>query len=86
MKRFVPHVAAVALAVALLSSPVRAQFVVFDPSNYIEAILQVEQMIKEYEFLIQQAKRLPVNMAGRHRTTPKRVRGFSSGPVLIQQI
>src|ERR1019366_5640287 len=71
MKRLVPHIAAVALAVALLSSPVHAQFVVFDPSNYIEAILQVEQMIKEYEFLIQQAQRLPVNMAGRyHAYTP----------------
>lgn len=66
MKRLVPHVAAVALAVALLSSPVRAQLVVFDPSNYIEAILQVEQMIKEYEFLIQQAKRVPVDIATRY--------------------
>ena len=71
MKRLVPHVAAVALAVALLSSPVHAQLAVFDPANYIQAIAQVEQMIKEYEFLIQQAKRLPVNMAGRyHAYTP----------------
>jgi hypothetical protein len=71
MKRLVVSVSAVALAIALLSSPVRAQWTVFDPGNYAEAIVQVEQMIKEYEFLVDQAKRLPGNLAQRyHALTP----------------
>ena len=70
MKRLVVHIAAVGLAVILLASPLRAQLAVFDPANYIEAIAQVEQMIKEYEFLIQQAKRVS-GMYGRyHVYTP----------------
>lgn len=67
MTRLVVSISAVALTVALLSSSVRAQWTVFDPGNYAEAIAQVEQMIKEYELLVTQAKRLPVNMASRYR-------------------
>ena len=67
MKHLVVHIASVAIALALLVSPVRAQFTVFDPSVYAEAITQVEQMITEYEFLLQQATRLPVNMAARYQ-------------------
>ena len=66
MKRRLVGLAAIALAIALLGAPVHAQWVVFDPSNYAEAILQLQQMIKEYLFLIEQAKRLPVNMASRY--------------------
>jgi hypothetical protein len=71
MKRFVVSIATVAVALAFLCSPVRAQLVVFDPATYVQAIAQVEQLIKQYEFLLTQAKRLPVNMAARyHAYTP----------------
>jgi hypothetical protein len=75
MKRFVIHASAVALACAgvlgLVSPPVHAQFTFFDPAVYAEAVIQVEQLIKEYEFLVNQAKRLPGNLAQRyHALTP----------------
>ena len=54
------------LALTLMTVPVTAQFVVYDPANYLEAILQYEQILRHYEFLIQQAKRLPVDMASRY--------------------
>ena len=54
------------LALALVTVPVKAQFVVYDPANYLEAILQYEQILRHYEFLIQQAKRVPVDMATRY--------------------
>lgn len=66
MKRRLIRLAAVMIVLALMTGRVSAQWVVFDPSNYAEAILQVQQMIKEYLFLIEQAKRLPVNMASRY--------------------
>src|SRR5438067_1316668 len=69
MTRLTSSLIAVVLALALLSRPVHAQLAVFDPLNYVEAILQVEQMIREYEFLIQQAKRMP-GMGKYHVYTP----------------
>lgn len=66
MRRHLFRLVAVALLLALLGAPVRAQFVVFDPSNYAEAIAQVVQLVKEFQFLLEQAKRLPVNMASRY--------------------
>ena len=44
-----------------------AQFVVFDPSNYAEAVLQVAQLVRQYTWMLQQAQRLPVDMATRYR-------------------
>jgi hypothetical protein len=55
-----------ALSLAVVTHPLHAQFVVYDPTNYLEAIAQYEQMIRQYEFLIQQAKRLPVDLATRY--------------------
>jgi hypothetical protein len=70
MKRSVMCAAAVALVVAVLAAPLRAQLAVFDPANYIEAILEVEQLIKEYEFLIDQARRIPGMASRYHAFTP----------------
>ena len=69
MSRLRMHAGVVALCVALLlSSPVRAQEVaVFDQSNYIEAVLQVINIIKQYSWMVQQAARLPVDMVNRYR-------------------
>lgn len=57
---------AVALTLAVVSTSLRAQFVVHDPINYAELVLQLQQMIKHYQFLIQQARRLPVDLATRY--------------------
>lgn len=67
MKRVVVRTLALALLVALCASPLRAQEVlVFDPSNYAEAILEVIQLIKQLENMILQATRLPLDMASRY--------------------
>jgi len=56
----------VVLALAVVTVPLKAQFVVYDPTNYIEAVLQYEQILRQYEFLIQQARRVPVDLATRY--------------------
>mgnify|MGYP001792312278 CR=1 FL=1 len=55
-----------ALALAVVTVPLKAQLVVYDPTNSIEAVLQYEQLIRQYEFLIQQARRVPVDLARRY--------------------
>ncbi len=57
---------AVMSSVAVVSR-VHAQWVVFDPSNYAEAIAEVEQIVKEYQFLVAQAQRMTVDLASRYR-------------------
>ncbi len=66
MKQSFVRAAAISAAVALAAATVRAQFVVYDPTNYVEAVATYEQLIQQYEFLLQQAKRLPVDMATRY--------------------
>lgn len=67
MKRRFLSIVAVALLVSLTpSSPARAQFVVYDPANWAEAVLQLEQFIAQFEFWINQVKRMPVDMATRY--------------------
>ena len=66
MRQWLSILLAVILTVSMGAAVVRAQFVVFDPSTYAEAVLQVEQLIKEYEFLVEQAKRVPVDIASRY--------------------
>jgi hypothetical protein len=55
------------LASTLLTSTLHAQFIVFDPSNYAQAVLQVLNLVRQYAWMLQQAKRLPVDMASRYR-------------------
>lgn len=60
----------VSLALAvLLSIPtqVRAQWVVYDPSNYAQAVTRYLQLVQQYEFLVEQARRLPTAAAARYR-------------------
>ena len=66
MKRVVLSVGAIAVGVALMVSPLRAQFVVYDPSNYFEAVAEYEQMLRHYEFLLAQARRVPVDIESRY--------------------
>jgi hypothetical protein len=50
-----------------LATTLHAQWVVFDPSNYAEAVTQFEQLVKQYQFLLAQARRMPVDIASRYR-------------------
>jgi hypothetical protein len=54
--------AALGFAVASL----HAQFVVYDPSNYFEAVAELAQLVRQYEFLIKQAAQLPVDIESRY--------------------
>ena len=51
---------------AVSLSPVQAQFTVYDPANYAQAVIQVQQLIRQYEFLLAQARRVPVDIATRY--------------------
>ncbi len=56
-----------ATAIALAASAATAQFVVYDPTNYAQAIVRYAQLVQQYRFLVEQARRLPVDMARRYR-------------------
>jgi hypothetical protein len=56
---------------------VRAQFTVFDPTNYAEAVEQLAQLeqqytqlVRTYELLVTQARRMPGDLAARYRGEP----------------
>jgi hypothetical protein len=56
----------VVLTMVALSAPLMAQWVVYDPTNYAQAVAQYEQLLQQYEFLIQQARRLPIDLGARY--------------------
>ena len=58
--------------IALLSTAVRAQFVVYDPTNYFQALTRYAQLLEQYRFWVAQARRLPLNLAVRYRLQPIR--------------
>jgi hypothetical protein len=68
---------ALVVALTLSSSPVHAQFVVYDPTNYAQAILRYSQLVQQYQFWLRQARRLPVDMATRYRVPEVRWRTHS---------
>jgi len=60
-----------------LGVAVRAQFTVFDPTNYAEAVEQLAQLeqqytqlVRTYEWLVTQARRMPGDLAARYRGEP----------------
>lgn len=66
MKSVFTRLAAVLLLVVLASSTTHAQFgfsIVYDPSNYTQAVAQVANMIRQYDWWVSQARRLPANMS-----------------------
>jgi len=65
-------VATMAITIALLSQSGRAQFVVYDPTNYIQALARYAQLVQQYRFWVAQAQRLPVDLANRYRLAPVR--------------
>jgi hypothetical protein len=68
MKKPLLRIGAISLVVtlAVVTVPLKAQFVVYDPTNYFEAVAEYEQLIQQYEFLIQQARRVPVDIETRY--------------------
>jgi hypothetical protein len=68
MNRRLTGLTAIVLVIMLSSLSLRAQFfsVVYDPTNYAEAVLQFEQLVRQYTFLLQQARRVPVDIATRY--------------------
>jgi hypothetical protein len=70
MKRLKRAIAVVLVCVTTWSVPARAQqydYVVYDPENWWEAVLQLYQMYEQFRFLVGQARRLPVDMITRYR-------------------
>src|SRR5258708_37990685 len=56
-----------ATASALAANAATAQFVVYDPTNYAQAIVRYPQLVHQYRFLVEQARRLPGDIARRYR-------------------
>ena len=56
-----------AIVVALAVTTISAQFVVYDPTNHAQALARYAQLLQQYRFFVQQARRLPVDMASRYR-------------------
>jgi hypothetical protein len=67
MKRHVPVALCTLIVIALLSTAARAQFVVYDPTNYFQALTRYAQLLEQYRFWVAQARRLPLNLALRYR-------------------
>jgi hypothetical protein len=72
MTRHLRSGALAGVLIALLSSTVRAQFVVYDPTNYFQALTRYAQLLEQYRFWVAQARRLPLNLATRYRLDPVR--------------
>src|SRR5438105_15563268 len=66
MKRAVHLIIATAIAVALAVNTVSAQFVVYDPTNYAQALARYAQLLQQYQFWVRQARRIPIDMATRY--------------------
>lgn len=79
MRRRLAMLAASSVLLAAAVIPVRAQLfgVVYDPTNYANALLryaqlqqQSMQLVQTYRHLIEQARKVPVDMSGRYRGRP----------------
>lgn len=67
MKRSIIAILGTALCALLVVRTVHAQWVVYDPTNYAEAVAAYEQLLQQYQFLLAQAHRLPIDMASRYQ-------------------
>jgi hypothetical protein len=73
-RRIIASVIVLATTAVMWTATTRAQFVVFDPSNYEEAVrafLQLQQqyaqLVATYHFMEQQARRVAGDLEGRYR-------------------
>jgi len=67
MKRSMILLAGATTCATLLVGTVHAQWVVYDPTNYVEAVAAYEQLLQQYQFLLAQARRLPIDIGSRYR-------------------
>src|SRR5689334_10093425 len=67
MKRPVRVWCLAAVAIAFGSSTASAQWIVHDPVSYGELVVTFNQLVREYNLLVQQARRLPIDLAARYR-------------------
>jgi len=67
MTRLTTILTATTVCAAILVTTAYAQWVVYDPTNYAEAVAEFEQLVQQYQFLLAQARRLPIDMASRYR-------------------
>jgi len=72
MRATIRSVVLSALLIALVSAAAHAQFTVYDPTNYFQALARYAQLLEQYRFWVAQARRLPVDMATRYRLSPLR--------------
>jgi hypothetical protein len=72
MRHLLRFVALAVMVIAILSNTVTAQFVVYDPTNYFQALTRYAQLLEQYRFWVAQARRLPVDLANRYRLVPVR--------------
>jgi len=63
MTRLTTILTATTVCAAILVTTAYAQWVVYDPTNYAEAVAEFEQLVQQYQFLLAQARRLPIDMA-----------------------
>jgi hypothetical protein len=67
MKRRLRVLSLVVVATMVGSSTVSAQWIVHDPVSYGELVVTFNQLVREYNLLVQQARRLPLDLAARYR-------------------
>lgn len=70
MKCVMTRLAVVVLLLTLLPAPARAQWVVFDPANFGQAVAQVTNLVNTYQWIVDQARRLPAAILA-HYVTPE---------------
>lgn len=66
MRRALSIAVVTALIIVTIGSPATAQFVVYDPTNYAQALARYAQLLQQYQFWVRQARRLPVDLARRY--------------------
>ena len=72
MKRLTRLALVTTIVVALAAHTVTAQLVVYDPTSYVQALARYAQLLQQYRFWVEQARRLPIDMASRYRVAAVR--------------
>jgi hypothetical protein len=66
MKLFTTRFVVLAFVISLLPAPAYAQWVVYDPANFGQAVAQVANLVRTYQWLVDQARRLPASLLARY--------------------